>query len=33
MDKEQQIIKKYFYPLANNKESLDLKNDAFFKEK
>ena len=33
MDKEQQIIKKYFYPLANNKESLDLKNDAAFLKK
>ena len=33
MDKEQQIIKKYFYPLSNNKESLDLKNDAAFLKK
>ena len=28
MNKEQQIIKRFFSPLANNKESLGLKNDA-----
>ena len=33
MDKEQQIIRKYFYPLANNEESLELKNDAAFLKK
>lgn len=33
MDKEQQIIKKYFEPLAKNTESLGLKNDAAFLKK
>ncbi|MFL2661084.1 MAG: thiamine-phosphate kinase [Alphaproteobacteria bacterium] len=34
MDKEFEIIKKYFAPLANNQESLNLQNDAaFFKDK
>ena len=28
MNEEQQIIKSFFFPLANNKESLGLKNDA-----
>ena len=33
MDKEFEIIKKYFAPLANNQESLNLQNDAaFFKD-
>ena len=30
MDKEQEILNKYFSPLANNKESLSLTNDAAF---
>ena len=28
MNEEQKIIKTFFYPLANNKEALELKNDA-----
>jgi len=30
MDKEFEIIKKYFKPLAKNQESLNLQNDAAF---
>lgn len=33
MDKEQQIIKKYFKPLAKNVESLGLENDSAFLKK
>ena len=30
MDKELEILRKYFSPLAKNKESLGLRNDAAF---
>ena len=30
MNEEQKIIKTFFYPLAGNKEALELKNDAAF---
>tara|TARA_B100001248_G_scaffold208132_1_gene162156 strand:+ start:435 stop:560 length:126 start_codon:yes stop_codon:yes gene_type:complete len=34
MNNEKKIIEKYFLPLAQNKESLFLKNDAaYFKKK
>ena len=33
MNNEQKIIKKFFLPLAKNKESLELKNDAAFFQK
>ena len=33
MDREHQIIEKYFKPLAQNQESLGLKNDAAFFKK
>ena len=31
MNEEQKIIQKYFLPIANNPESLQLSNDAAFK--
>ena len=30
MNEEQKIIKTFFYPLANNKEALNLENDLLF---
>ena len=30
MNEEQKIIQKYFLPIANNPESLQLSNDAAF---
>ena len=33
MNNEQKIIKNFFLPLAKNKESLELKNDAAFFQK
>ena len=30
MNEEQKIIRTFFKPLADNKESLELKNDAAF---
>ena len=35
MNEEQKLIKTFFYPIADNKESMELKNDAavLFKKK
>ena len=35
VNQEQEILKKFFHPLAKNKEALELKNDAayLFKKK
>ena len=30
MNEEQKLIKTFFYPLADNKEALNLENDGFF---